>query len=373
MDAIVSIPKSKTQKIANVGGGGDSISNLPDVVLHRIISLLTTKEAVATSLLTKQWKHLWISISNLEFWDSSHCISSDQVKQMKDRNRKHQIPEVKLEYGVYGASSIVFLATDFNYETLEVLKLMMKSIFKIPSSICFSRLKTLHLSRLELYGDMGSGGKHLVKEQSCIIYDSLPDGRENNDCDVKVDAQSLILFESHPEKPEFSNMAHLIVESYSTFRVMKEECWEDEDFEDDMVPGCLLTHLKALKIGILSVSSAARAKLEFKFVRDSWYQSDLVERDPVAMAEGLNATDPAQVLALHVGRPPVNPRHLNTRTRLDQLEEKMQALSGIIDQVTTLEERLDGFSDDQAHMGERLVSLEGVVKGNMATLLDQMA
>ncbi|KAF6161950.1 hypothetical protein GIB67_014152 [Kingdonia uniflora] len=51
----------------------------------------------------------------------------------------------------------------------------------------------------------------------------------------------------------------------------------------------------------------------------------------------------------------------------------MQALSGIIDQVTTLEERLNSFSGDQAHMGERLISLEGVVEGNMATLLDQMA
>ncbi|KAF6135895.1 hypothetical protein GIB67_006787, partial [Kingdonia uniflora] len=101
-------------------------------------------------------------------------------------------------------------------------------------------------------------------------------------------------------------------------------------------------------------------------------QSDLVESDLVAMAEGPNATDPAQVLAQQVGGPSVNPRPLNTRTRLDQLEDKMQALSGIIDQVTTLEERLDGFSDDQAHVGERLVTLEGVVEGNMATLLDQI-
>ncbi|KAF6162592.1 hypothetical protein GIB67_003138 [Kingdonia uniflora] len=106
---------------------------------------------------------------------------------------------------------------------------------------------------------------------------------------------------------------------------------------------------------------------------DEVEKSDLVESDPVTMAEGPNATGPAQVLALHVGGPPVNPRPLNTRTRLDQLEEKMHVLSGIIDQVTTLEERLDSFSDDQDHMGERLVSLEGVVEGNMATLLDQMA
>ncbi|KAF6146544.1 hypothetical protein GIB67_008830 [Kingdonia uniflora] len=120
--------------------------------------------------------------------------------------------------------------------------------------------------------------------KSCIIHDSPPDGMENIDCHVKVDAQSLIslnymslgsceysfpnlcllvtasvnikrregrhvyhklynwttkflkeiskakiltlangtfekLFENHPEKPEFSNMTHLIVESYSTFRV----------------------------------------------------------------------------------------------------------------------------------------------------------
>ncbi|KAF6165787.1 hypothetical protein GIB67_012684 [Kingdonia uniflora] len=119
------------------------------------------------------------------------------------------------------------------------------------------------------------------------------------------------------------------------------------------------------------VSSAARAKLDFKLVRVSWYQSDLVESDLVTMGEGPNATDPAQVLSQQVGGPSVNPRPLNTRTRLDQLEDKMQALSGIIDQVTTLEERLDGFSDDQAHVGERLVTLEGVVEGNMATFLDQ--
>ncbi|KAF6148178.1 hypothetical protein GIB67_011953 [Kingdonia uniflora] len=111
------------------------------------------------------------------------------------------------------------------------------------------------------------------------------------------------------------------------------------------------------KLDIIGVSSAARAKLDFKLVRVSWYQSDLVESDLVAMAEGPNATDPAQVLAQQVGGPSINPRPLNTRTRLDQLEDKMLALSGIIDQVTTLEERLDGFSDDQAHMGERLVTV----------------
>ncbi|KAF6137217.1 hypothetical protein GIB67_030981 [Kingdonia uniflora] len=136
---------------------------------------------------------------------------------------------------------------------------------------------------------------------------------------------------------------------------------EDLDMEEDG------TFIIQKKSGLLL------RPIKYNWEHFIWYQSDLVESDPVAMAEGPNATDPAQVLAPHVEGPSANPRPLNTRTRLDQLEEKMQALSGIIDQVTTLEERLDSFSDDQAHVGERLVTLEGVVEGNMATLLDQVA
>ncbi|KAF6152014.1 hypothetical protein GIB67_010588 [Kingdonia uniflora] len=92
----------------------------------------------------------------------------------------------------------------------------------------------------------------------------------------------------------------------------------------------------------------------------------------VVMAEGPNVTNPTQVLAPQAAGPPVNPRPVNMRTWLDQLESKMQALGGIIDQVTTLEEQLDGFTDDQAHMGEHLITLEIIVEGNMATHLDQV-
>ncbi|KAF6169785.1 hypothetical protein GIB67_034177 [Kingdonia uniflora] len=146
-------------------------------------------------------------------------------------------------------------------------------------------------------------------------------------------------------------------------------------------------NLKVVCIGLVAIVNNYFVAIDLKYpmcplppiiagwkkVCDCDTQSNLVESDLVAMAEGLNATDPAQVLAPHVGGPSVNPRPLNTRMRLDQLEEKMQALGGIIDQVMTLEERLDSFSDDQAHMGERLVTLEGVVEGNMVTLLDQVA
>ncbi|KAL3508658.1 hypothetical protein ACH5RR_028059 [Cinchona calisaya] len=53
----------------NLGNGEDRISHLPESVLTRILSRLTNKDAMLTSIQSWTWRKKWTSIFNLHFYD----------------------------------------------------------------------------------------------------------------------------------------------------------------------------------------------------------------------------------------------------------------------------------------------------------------
>ncbi|CAN0891163.1 Disease resistance-like protein DSC1 [Linum grandiflorum] len=50
------------------------MNDLPDDVLCHMLSFLQSKDSVATSILSRRWRHLWTSITSLDFDDQSFCF-----------------------------------------------------------------------------------------------------------------------------------------------------------------------------------------------------------------------------------------------------------------------------------------------------------
>jgi F-box domain len=70
----------------------DLISNLPDALLVHILSLLSTKEAVQTSFVSKRWRKLWTSLRCVNF-DLCEFREKKELRSLKQKTKHEKYEE----------------------------------------------------------------------------------------------------------------------------------------------------------------------------------------------------------------------------------------------------------------------------------------
>ncbi|KAJ4870740.1 FBD-associated F-box protein [Raphanus sativus] len=152
----------------------DMISELPEALLLHILSSVPTRDAIATSVLSKRWRSLWKMVPKLDFESNIEQVSSEDVYRLLLLHKAPFLESLhlnientsgrldigiligialsrhvrKLELDLYndGHKTVRFPSVLCSYNnTLEVLKLMYHVLLDFPSRVCFNALRELHL------------------------------------------------------------------------------------------------------------------------------------------------------------------------------------------------------------------------------------
>ncbi|KFK33614.1 hypothetical protein AALP_AA5G036800 [Arabis alpina] len=163
----------------------DRISHLPEALLVHILSLLPTKNVVATSALSKQWRHVWKMVPKLEFVSyrnkSKHETFSEIVCRVLLSHKAPVLESLHLDFNVDKCDAMVigmsigiayahhlrklvlnvdsmkgdfaFPSSLYKCDTLETLILMDWVSIDLSSPVCLKSLRTLRLEDVEYKND----------------------------------------------------------------------------------------------------------------------------------------------------------------------------------------------------------------------------
>ncbi|XVF03936.1 hypothetical protein REPUB_Repub05bG0036400 [Reevesia pubescens] len=275
----------------------DRISDLPDVILSRILSFLSTKEAVGTSILSTRWRYLFALVSNLDF------ELNDELLERRNKRKSTTIKSFvsfvnrvlffhntgmenfRLKCGqavdsshVYGwISAALWRGVQhldlnisigkfkfretlpvvlFNCSTLVTLKLDFSSVLDVPNSVCFPNLKMLHLKSIEFIND--DSVKSLFS--SCISLEEMV----IEGCNMKNISKFTI---SHPLLKR-STILDLYNSDSIYWIVIDTPTLENFKYNDYVAAGYLLNNLQSL------VSADIDIIVEDGTIGDSHHQAD---------------------------------------------------------------------------------------------------
>lgn len=165
----------------------DSLSQLPEALILRILSLLPAKDVVATMVLSKRWQSIWTLVPKLIYDDSYQNIEYGRFSQFVDRSLLlHEAPVVEtlhfklaqksgaVDIGLWTRTAVkrcvreLIIEIDCSSSTTPVilprslytscamlltLKLNKVTLIDVSSSVSFPSLKTLSLSSVNYPDD----------------------------------------------------------------------------------------------------------------------------------------------------------------------------------------------------------------------------
>ncbi|KAM4112935.1 hypothetical protein ACJW30_05G179300 [Castanea mollissima] len=185
MDQGSLIKDSKTQVLSeehSMNKGRNKLCNLADIVPQHILSVLGTKDAVRTSVLSKRWLYLWVSMPNLNFIqgpskmnDRNRNLFMNLVERALVLRKSSNIQKFSLSCDVFcnaccinswvfssvrhkvqvldlclflNEESFVLPHSLFTCESIKVLNLQMCYNLRLPYSIFFPSFKILTLKHI---------------------------------------------------------------------------------------------------------------------------------------------------------------------------------------------------------------------------------
>lgn len=240
----------------------DKISNLPGHIVDKILSHLSLRDAVRTSILSSKWRYKWVTLPHLVFDNQSVTLSSQDQTFIKNKLvnivdhvlllHTGPIHKFKLSHrDLQGVSDIdrwiLFLSRGSVKEF--ILEIWKGHRYKLPSSVYFCQ----NLIHLELFNcllkppPMFNGFRslksidlqHITMDQdvfeglisSCPLLERLTLMNFEGFKHLSIHAPNLLFFDigGHFEEVNFENTSHLAIVSIGLY--------ENVGYEENIILG----------------------------------------------------------------------------------------------------------------------------------------
>ncbi|XP_058760962.1 FBD-associated F-box protein At3g52670-like [Vicia villosa] len=222
------------RRISTAAPAVDNISSLPEVILCHILSFLPTKEAVATSVLSKRWTNLWHSVDTINFTD----IQIHRSKSNYTFNESVYSVLVSRDAAAAGGSHLISsFCLKISYSNHRLAHLSLPNIIKWINLVVQRKLK--HLSV-----DMWNEIENKVNQPQCR-YEEVT---------IFHNLTQLKLYDGFNLAPQVLQQCPKLqnLDLYRYESVENEEDDQENWVEPGFVPQCLLSSLITCTIHDLS-------------------------------------------------------------------------------------------------------------------------